>query len=123
MYSSSGSGKAGNLSWPSFPPFEVNVYLRNCAESLDARRFQGMPAGEDRCIVCDVPHGANCNTQVGACIKRQAHWGGRGVAFRQGNASWFDRPFLRCTAERGYIVRIILIVAQFVAGLSGSCFR
>lgn len=67
----SGSSNAGSSSWPSFSPFEVSVYLRDYAGSLDAPRFQAMPTRGYSRNVHDVRHGVNCGTQVGAWINRR----------------------------------------------------
>lgn len=56
---------SGRSSWLSFVPFEVSVYLRDYAGSLDAQRFQTRPARVDSRVVYDVWHGDNRDTRVG----------------------------------------------------------
>lgn len=54
MHDSLGSNNAHSLSWASFSPFEVSVYLCDYTESLDAQRFQKMPARGDSRTVYDA---------------------------------------------------------------------
>lgn len=90
------SGNASCSSWPLCAPFEVRAYTCAHAESLDAPRFEEMTVRRDSRTVYDARHGANCNIQVGAWIRRWAHWGSRGAVLQQDNAPWLDMPFLRC---------------------------
>lgn len=60
----------GSSSWPSFAPFKVIVYLRYFAESLNAQRFQRMPARGDSRTVYDARYAVNRNTGIGAWNKR-----------------------------------------------------
>lgn len=69
---SSGSANAANLSWLSFAPSEMSVYLCNYVYSLGALRFHAMSFCEDERIVYDARPGANRDTWVGEWIKRWA---------------------------------------------------
>lgn len=65
-----------------------------------------MPARADSRTVYDTWHAVNHGMRVGAWIKRWPRWGRCGAVLQQDSAPWLSMPFLRCTEERDYVVRI-----------------
>lgn len=70
MNGSFGSSNDDSSSRPSLLQCEVSVYLRDYADSLDARCFQAMFAYREICTFCDERHMIICNSRVRAWIKR-----------------------------------------------------
>lgn len=97
------SGNSKRLSWPSFVPFEVCVYLCDYAEGLDAWHFQAIPAREDGSSAYYVHHDLleiRNKPQVSLDVCRGAR-NGLGTVLRHNNALYLYRSFSHCTVERG----------------------
>lgn len=77
------------------------------------RCFQGMLAHGDGQTVYDARRGVDSNSRVGTWIRGYAQWEDYCAVLRQDSASWLDISFLRCTAERRYLVSVTHVVAQY----------
>lgn len=102
---------AGSSSWSSLVPLRESAYSRDYAGSLDARHFQASSTRGDSYFVYNSRRSVHRETRESMWIRRWAHRVGLGAVLRQKNAPWLDMRFMRCTEDRGYIVRVAEIVA------------
>lgn len=84
---------------------------------FDAQRFTIMPADGDRSRVDDSCHGVERFT-VGTWFKRWKHCVVRGCVIRSDGVVGVDMPFIRCSEEFTYALRLATIVDKFASELS-----
>lgn len=95
--------------------FHVGENFLKYEDYLDSRRFASIHFDGQHCFEYDLRYGASRTTTVGTWIMRWAHWGGRGVALHIDSVVVpLDMPFIRCTEESPYLLRLAVIMVCHV---------
>lgn len=88
----------------------------------DSRRFSSKAVDGQRCFVYDFRFSSNLATEVGAWMKRSAHWGGHGTALRSNSVVVaLDKPLFRCTEKLPYVTRLVAIIVCHVKLRDEEC--
>lgn len=95
------------------PPFQVVHCLLAFEGLLDSRRFAAMLCDGDKLTVFDTRTMKECDTLVGAWVRRWRHWGRRGASTGRCVSDDVYSPFICWYVEVDYERELERVVARY----------